>query len=455
MRVLVVDDEHICRVTTTRQLVDAGHEAGSARNGFDALDQLQKAPWDIVVTDMRMPNMGGLRLLSEIREHHASVDVVVMTAHGSVETAVEAMQLGAADYLTKPFTFRELDARLRKLEGVRGDRRDLARLRAAVREQPLDCGWVGNSVVMREVAERVRLFAPHDAPVLVTGETGTGKELVARALHHQGTRASNPFVPVSCGSIPRDLAESLLLGHERGAFTGATNQRRGFFEQANGGLLLLDDVDDLSMDIQMKLLRVLQEGRLTRVGATGEIPVDVRVVATTKVDLNESVKQGRFRADVFYRLRGLEINLPPLRERGGDILLLASHFLRLLAADAGEEAKRLTPEAGDFMSCYEWPGNVRELRRTIEAATILSQDNEIRSEHLPLHVHRDADAKERWFSLELDRCTHIPFLDVVHRFEDALIDWALQRGGGQQVRAAELLGLPRTTFQGKLTRRNH
>jgi DNA-binding NtrC family response regulator len=286
------------------------------------------------------------------------------------------------------------------------------------------------------------------------GETGTGKEVVARALHRHGPRASHPFVAVPCGAIPRELAESELFGHEKGSFTGAAKRRTGLFEQADGGTLLLDDVDDLPLDLQVKLLRVLQEGRFTRVGGTSEVVVDVRVVATTKVTLREAVAAGKFREDVYYRLRGLELRMPPLRERGDDALLLARFFLDQLAQRHGTEAMTLSAAAVSRLRRYCWPGNVRELRRTIEAAVVVCAGGEILPEHLPEDV-QDVQVVdgEGLFSLHLGACHDVPFQDVVHHFEDALIDWAMDQAAGQQGKAADLLGLPRTTLQSKLARR--
>jgi len=453
MRVMVVDDERISRVSTAQRLAEAGYEVESAESPFVAMEHLERGAWDVVITDLRMPTMDGLQFLAQLRQRWPGVDVIVMTAYGSVETAVEAMHGGAADYLTKPFPFRELDARLSKIAEVRAVRQELSRLRLAVSGGTAPGGLVGRSPGIRGVCDRIRLFAQHDAPVLVTGETGTGKELVARALHDGGTRRNGPFIPVSCGSIPRDLAESALLGHERGSFTGATGLRRGYFEQADRGTLLLDDVDDLSLETQVKLLRVLQEGRLFRVGGAAEIPVDVRVVATSKVDLEQAVAEGRFRSDIFYRLRGLEIRMPPLREREEDVLLLASHFLALHAAQKGADPLRLTPAVGELLVRYPWPGNVRELLRPIEAAVILCQGTEIRTEHLPDHIRRGATTVDALFTLHLGGRAQVSLQDALQQFEDALVEWAMRQAGGQQLKAAKLLGIPRTPLQSRLGRR--
>lgn len=370
-----------------------------------------------------------------------------MTAYGTVETAVEAMQLGAADYLTKPFQIKELDVRLRRLVAAKAARLELRHLREILHDVPAG-GLVGPSQAMREVRERIVLFADAAAPILVTGETGTGKELVARALHQSGPRHAHPFVAVACGAIPRDLAESQLFGHEKGSFTGATSKRQGCFEQASGGTLLLDDVDDLPLDLQVKLLRVLQEGCLVRVGGSEEIHVNVRVVATTKVDLTKAATGGLFREDLLYRLRGLEIHLPPLRHRGDDVLVLAQQFLRVLSADT-DASPGLTAEAAAFLRRHHWPGNVRELRRAMESATVLARSGDIAVQHLPSHLGADPQVL-RPYVLHLDDADVVKLSELVRQFEQDVMDWALQKAHGQQSGAARILGIPRTTLQSKL-----
>lgn len=449
LRVLVVDDERLSRQTSLRQLRDHGYHAAAVDNGFAALQEMEGTRWDVVLTDLRMPGMDGLDLLKQVQELQPGTDVILMTAYGTVEAAVDAMRAGAFDFLTKPFHFEELAHRLRRLIELRSYRREVEELRALVKRQDDSNEIVGRCPAMRLVADKIRSFAPHGAPVLVTGETGTGKELVARALHRESPRSAGPFVPVACGAIPTELAESELFGHERGAFTGAVAQRQGTLERAHGGTLLLDDVDDLPLLIQAKLLRALQEGTFTRVGGQREITVDVRLIATTKIDLGEAARGGHFRDDLYYRLRGLEIELPPLRERQDDILLLTHLFLRRYAG-AGAEPP-LTPEAARCLLRHAWPGNVRELERAIEAAVTLSGGGPIEPRHLPREAGCGEEAT-RLFSLHLEGREGIPFADAVRELEDELVAWAMEQAGGQQKRAAELLGLPRTTFQSKLSR---
>jgi len=453
LRVLVVDDERLSRETTTQQLREAGYETEAVENAFKALQQLEENRWDVVLTDLRMPTMDGLEFLKKVKKDSPDVEVILMTAYGTVETAVAAMREGAADFLTKPFSFHELEVRLRNLTRFQEIQRELNHLKAALDQSQAYGALVGRSVVMRKVFEQIELFAQNAAPALIVGESGTGKELVARALHEKSPRFHQSFVALACGAIPSELAESEIFGHEKGAFTGATQRRRGSFERAHGGTLLLDDVDDLPLDIQVKLLRVLQEGTLQRVGGEKEIGVDVRIIATTKGDLFQSVQEGRFREDIFYRLHGLEIKLPALRERGQDILLLAEHFLRVLAAEEDSARKSLTPEAADCLLRHAWPGNVRELRRVLESAVVVCRDSEILPRHLPEYL-REEKASLKPFALHLAGIEAVSFKDLVQQFEDEIIKWAMTEAGGEQQRAAQLLGLPRTTLQSKLTKRN-
>ncbi len=349
LRVLVVDDERLSRQTSVAMLTRAGFPSEAVENGYRALERLSAESWDVMLCDMRMPGMDGLELLRTVREQHPTVDVILMTAYATVETAVSAMQGGAVDYVTKPFRFTELEHRLHRLAVLRSYREEVQSLRRLLDDSSERCGILGDSAATRRVIELVGTYADQTAPVLITGETGTGKELVARALHRRGPRADAPFVPVACGAIPRELAESELFGHEKGSFTGASAQRSGAFERAHRGTLLLDDVDDLSLPIQVKLLRALQEGEVQRVGGDRELSVDVRVVATTKVDLAGATSAGKFRDDLMYRLRGLEIRLVPLRERTEDILPLANHFLALFASGQKREPPTISPQASETL----------------------------------------------------------------------------------------------------------
>lgn len=454
-RVLVLDDERLSRVTTAQQLQKLGYQSEAVDNPFAALNLLDEERWDAALTDLRMPGMTGIEFMLKAHEKHPDLNVIMMTAYGTVETAVQAMKAGAIDYLLKPFKIEELQIRLSRIQESANTRRELAQLHQRFGEDEWPFGLVGRAPGMRQVVERIRIFADHDAPILITGETGTGKEVVARGLHDASSRRDAAFIPISCGTIPEDLAESELFGHEKGSFTGAGNRRLGSFERADGGTLLLDDIDDLPLAIQVKLLRVLQEGTLSRVGGAEELHVDVRVIATSKVDLAGAVEQGDFRDDLFYRLRGLEIHLPSLKERGDDILLLADHFLRLIAfrEDPDTRPPAISIDLAQALRTYHWPGNARELRRAMESAYILSRGEEIKAEHLPgfLSTHQKDDGQEL-FGLHLEGMEEVPFHALMDRFEEQVLQWALTRSQGQQKRAAELLGIPRTTFQSRLAR---
>lgn len=451
LRVLVVDDERVIRATTGRQLEARGYAVATCGSAFEALEQLREDAWDVVITDMRMPRMSGIELLTRIRDEGIDSDVIVVTAFGSVASAVEAMNRGAADYLSKPFTIEELDARLEQIKSQRSLRRELVALRKRLDAAESSTTLVGKCQPMRLIRDRIRLFAPHDAPVLITGETGTGKAVVAGEIHRNSMRKDRPLVVVGCGSIVEGLAESALFGHARGAFTGATSARQGHFETAHRGTIVLDDIDDLPMSIQPKLLRLLQEGTFIRVGSSREIAVDVRVIATTKVSLKDAVAQSVFRSDLYYRLRGLEIELPALRERAGDVLLLAEHFLHQLRG-SGEARPRLSTDAARSLQAHDWPGNVRELRRTMESAAVLSGGHSIRPDHLPSEMSRlrSEDTASRPYDLRLDGCERLVMPDVLRSLESDLVSWALEKSGGTIAGAAELLGVPRTTLQSKV-----
>ncbi len=457
LKILVVDDDRVSRHSTSLQLNNNGELAQPVDGSVAALKLLQQEAWDVVLTDMRMPVMSGIEFLRRIKESDINVDVIVMTAFATVETAVEAMMAGAVDYLGKPFKFEELALRLAKIRELRETQDELRSMHEILEGMSGRNGLFGSSPGMDRVHERIEIFAEHDAPVLITGETGTGKELVARAIHAKSTRASGPFVPLACGAIPPELAESELFGHEKGAYTGAHGRATGIFERAHNGSVLLDDVDDLPLNMQVKLLRVLQEGTLVRVGGNEEIVVDTRIIATTKVDLDGRVADNRFRDDLYYRLRGLEIELPPLRERGDDALILSQHFLDRIARRDGTPTGTITPDAAQMVRSYAWPGNVRELRRTIESAYVLSRGEPITPEHFhsSVRTHRSVGAPRSPFKLDLDEYQSIDFQAVIEDFEQALIMWALAQSDGRQSGAAEILGLPRTTFQSKLGRKTN
>jgi len=383
IRILVADDERNLRELVTRELTRRGHEVLSVADGEAALERIAEGGWDVVVLDMKMPKREGIEVLRELAALPESPQVIVMTGFQEVSTAVEAMKLGAYDYLTKPAKIEELDVLVRKAAEKGQLLRDNVALRAhAPGSQPFS-GIITRSPRMQDVLRIIDRVAPTDSSVLVLGASGTGKELVARAIHERSPRAQRPFVPIHCGALPREVLESELFGHEKGAFTGAINAKPGLIELADGGTLLLDEIGEMEPDSQVKLLRALETGAFFRVGATRPRRVDVRIVAATNRDLGEAMKVGDFRQDLYYRINTITVQIPPLRDRRDDVALLARHFLE---ASTVYGARRLGADALACLEAYPWPGNVRELQHAIERAVILAKGEEIQPEDLPPEV---------------------------------------------------------------------
>jgi two-component system, NtrC family, response regulator AtoC len=436
MKVLIVDDDAGLRRSLSLILEDAGHEALLAPGGGDGLSVAAAASPEVILCDVRMPEMDGLEFLRRYRATGGDALVLVMTAYGSLDLAVEAMKAGAYDYLPKPFGAEELLLTLRKAEEREELRREVSRLRDEVRADARFGDIVARAPAMIRALEVAAKVARHDSPVLVTGETGTGKELVARLIHRESPRSGAPFVPVNCGAIPESLLESEFFGHVRGAFSGAHQDRAGLFESAGGGTLFLDEVGELPQTLQVKLLRALQEGEVRRVGSDRTLHVDVRIVAATNQDLEAACREGRFRQDLYYRLAVVPIHLPSLLGRKEEIpdlahLLLERHAKRLALPVPG-----IAPSAMALLLEYGWPGNVRELENVLERALVLCEGDEIGADALPEHVRvpgRTAGA--RVFGDDLSVKRHAAAL------ETELIRLALERTGGNRTRAAELLEL--------------
>ncbi|MBI4390789.1 MAG: sigma-54-dependent Fis family transcriptional regulator [candidate division NC10 bacterium] len=440
-RILVVDDEAPQRELLAGFLAKQGYEVVPVASGNEALARLQRETFDLILTDHRMPQMSGLDLLKAAREVNPELPVVVMTAYGSVEQAVAAMKAGAYDYLGKPI---DLDDLLHRIGKVRERQQLLAEVRALrqdLRGRYRLEGIIAESGAMQEVLGVVRRVAPSTATVLIQGESGTGKELVARALHAQSPRASGPFVAVNCAALPETLLESELFGHEKGAFTGASERRLGRFEAAEGGSIFLDEIGDLSPGLQVKLLRVLQERRVERVGANRPIPVDVRVIAATKVDLERAIREQRFREDLYYRLNVVTVTLPPLRRRREDLPPLLDHFLKRFAQANAKDIRGFTREARDALMKYDYPGNVRELENIVERAVLLSRGEVIGLADLPLAVQEGAGAAGA-------PPASLPAL--LEQVEREKILEALRDAGGIQTRAAERLGISERALRYKL-----
>jgi len=436
-RVLLAEDDRELRALLLEVLEEAGYDVEAVASGTDAVACALRRPPDLVVTDLMLPGLGGREVLRQVRERHPGVNVIVITAFGSIESAIELVKDGAFDYLTKPFSNDEL------LLGVQRALEESRLRREAVapgRTVALPQGFVGTSGAMRALLEMIAKVARSPLPVLITGETGTGKELVARAVH--STSGRGPFVAVNCAALPEHLLESELFGHERGAFTGADRARPGLFEAADGGTLFLDEVGDLPPPLQPKLLRALEEGEIRRVGATRSTMVDVRVVAATNRDLDEEVGGGRFREDLYWRLNGLGLHVPPLRERSSDIPVLVDHFLDRTAAQPGHRV-RFTSETMALLVAYPWPGNVRELRSVVERAATLSDARQLAPDSLPDRVRKGGMIRA---TIAEAAVRHLSLREV----ERAYLLEILRMTGGNKSRAAEILGLDRKTLYRKL-----
>ena len=441
-RVLVVDDERRQRDILQMILEAEGYETTAAGNGRQALQVAEGAGFDVVLTDLKMPDLNGIELLSEILKLQPPPLVILMTAHGTIDSAVDAMRKGAFDYLTKPLEKDELLLVLRRAM----ERAHLVRENRMLHEQLRDRFRLDNIVgahgSMQDVFRIVHKVAASTSTVLIYGESGTGKELVARALHHESDRRGRPFYAVNVAALPESILEAELFGHEKGAFTGAEMRKIGLFEQASGSTLFLDEVGDLKRDLQVKLLRALQEREIMRVGGTERIRMDVRIVAATNQDLERAVREGRFREDLYYRLNVIPIVLPPLRERRTDIPLLVDHFL---AKYGGSRRRGAGEDALKTLMAYDWPGNVRELESVIERALLLGEGDLIVPADLPASVRSGAGAARRATDIEIPD-TGID-LEAVER---SLILKALDKAGGNVTRAARLLGLSRRTLQYRL-----
>jgi two-component system NtrC family response regulator len=417
-------------------LAEAGYAVHTAAGGEEGLRLFEKGSFDAVITDITMPGMSGMEVLKNVRRSDVHLPVIIITAYGTIESAVEAMKQGAFDYITKPFNRDELRLTLEKALRMRGLERENVELRAQIRDKYSFDGIIGTSDKIRDVLDTAGRVATSDATVLITGESGTGKELLAKGIHYNSRRAEGPFVAVNCAAIPENLIESELFGHVKGAFTGAVRDKEGKFELADGGTLLLDEIAELRTDLQAKILRALQEREADRVGGSRPIPVNVRVLAATNRDIERSVKEGAFREDLYYRLSVITLRMPPLRERRDDIPLLVDYFLRKYqAADIAVD-----PGALAALTAYGWPGNVRELENVIERATVLRRGNLITLAELPDKFRKTAMGVD-------DIILNLPDDGIsLEELEKNLIIKALERHKGNQTRAAEYLRITRPTL---------
>ncbi|HEY9444057.1 MAG TPA: sigma-54 dependent transcriptional regulator [Gemmatimonadales bacterium] len=444
--VLVVDDESGILDTLRILLRNEGFEVTTAQGGKAGLEQIRSGAHDIILSDVRMPQVSGLDILNSAREQDPMTPVILMTAQASLQSAIGAVNQGAFYYIQKPFSNDELVAILRRACEFRAVRVENKQLKQEIRRRDRTTVTrpIGKSKRFLEVLKLAEHVSPTESTVLIQGESGTGKEVVARYIHNLSNRVDGPFLSINCGALPENLLESELFGHVKGSFTGAVRDKQGLFAAARGGSFFLDEVGEMPPSLQVKLLRVLQEREAIPVGATEPIPVDVRIIAATNRDLEEEIRRGNFRSDLFYRLNVIAINLPPLRERRDDLLLLIESFLQSLAQESGAEAKALSSEALDAVMVYEWPGNVRELENALEHAVVLSRGNVIDAASLPERI-----TKRRKEPLVAERSYRNPTLEVIER---AYIMWVLQAEGGNKTRAAEVLGIDPSTLYRKLSR---
>jgi DNA-binding NtrC family response regulator len=428
-QILIVDDDALMCKSLCAAIRRKGYEVDSANSGFEALEKLSACKFAIVITDIKMPEMNGLELLNKIKERSPDAAVVMITAYGSIETAIEAMKQGAFDYILKPFPTVKIIEIIEKISGENSNenRADFPDI-------------ITSDSKMLEILDMVDTVGKSDATVLISGESGTGKELIARAIHNHSKRKSEAFVAINCAAMPQDLLESELFGHEKGSFTGAIARKSGKFELADGGTLLLDEVSELPMSLQAKLLRALQEREIDRIGGREPVKLDVRIISTTNEELENRVKEGKFREDLFYRLCVIPIELPPLRERRGDIALLAKYFFREFCRQNKKSITNISQSAVDKLSQQQWPGNVRQLRNVMERAIILCKDRILMPHHLfPEDIEEDASPQ---ISLEVGAS--------LYEAEKQLILKTLQEVGGNKSKAAKILGLTAKTIRNKL-----
>jgi len=445
--VLVIDDEDVMQDVLLQLLTAEGFEVAVAPDGENGLERLGETCFDLVLLDMMLPGMPGLDVLERIRRTDPELAVIMITAYATVETAIEAMKRGASDYLVKPFRNDELLLIARRAIAASQMRAENQALRRELREKYGFDQIIGRSPAMQSVFELIRQAAPSRSTILIEGESGTGKELVARAVHHASPRADGPFVVVNCGNLPEELQESTLFGHVKGAFAGAAAARKGLFEEAEGGTVLLDEISSLDAGVQLKLLRVLAEREIERLGSNKTIKVDVRIVAATHSDLRAAVEVGSLREDLYYRLKVITIALPPLRDRDGDVPLLATQFMQTYATENDKKVRSFAPETLALLQRHDWPGNVRELENVIQKAVVLCRGETIG----PELVEEDLQPARSATSIR-PRVGDVPYKTLVDDFERQVIVDALSQCDGVQKRAAEILGLKPTTLNEKIKR---
>ena len=443
--ILVIDDEPNLRHMLTAVLEKVGYTVSSAADGVEALSLTETKPFDVILCDLRMPRMDGLAFLKHAATKGLDTAIIVMSAYGTIDTAVEAMKLGAADYISKPFKPDEILLKLTQIEERNRLRQENIRLRDAVQQTFSFQNIVAKSQSMRKIFDTIQKIADYKTTVLITGESGTGKELIARAIHYNGARKHKPIVAVNCGGLPENLLESELFGHVKGAFTDAARDKKGLFQEASGGTLFLDEIAELPLSLQVKLLRVVQDEMVRPVGSTQSVKVDVRIISATAQDLAEAVKQGTFRDDLFYRINVLSIQVPPLRNRKEDIPLLVNHFTEKFKKRLNKEIKGVRPEALQALLDYPWPGSVRELENVIERTMVLTERIEIHLNELPEEI-RSSPAATR----DLWPTNSISLKANTMALEKKLIQRALKETNNNRTHAAKLLEISHPTLLSKM-----
>ncbi|MEN6624830.1 MAG: sigma-54 dependent transcriptional regulator [Candidatus Sumerlaeia bacterium] len=453
-KILIVDDEWTIRDVLATILTTEGYQVVMAEDGAEAIRKIDEDLFDLVITDLKMPNVDGMEVLRHLSKQNVHTLGIVATGYGSIESAVEALRLGAFDYITKPFHLDEIKIlvhKARQFQSLQAENQNLKReLKRTSRVENI----VGQSPSMLQLDQLIRTVADSDSTILVLGESGTGKELVARAIHYNSDRSNQPLIPVNCGAIPEELLESELFGHVKGAFTGATMNRIGRFQMADGGTIFLDEIGDMSPKLQVKLLRVLQEQTFEPVGSTQTVKVNVRIITATNRNLEKDVAEGRFREDLFYRLNVIPLNIPPLRDRLDDLPLLVDHFIKKFNKAKGRKLTKFTDEAMRLLAAYPWPGNVRELENLVERMAILNGEGEIAPAQLPEKFTGLSPAAIPAAGAPAEIPDEgVDFNKLVDDFELGLISKALEKAGGIKNKAASLLNIKRTTLVEKMKKK--
>jgi DNA-binding NtrC family response regulator len=449
VKLMIVDDEPIKRVVMEEQLEDEGFIVDAYDNPLDADNALSSNSYDVILTDIRMPGLDGISFLKKIKNKNPSQAVIIMTAFGTVDTAIEAMKQGAYDYLQKPFSTEELILKLDHLMNYKNIVEENQALRKQLGHDKAETKLIGRSTAIKEILNKIHTLASVDSNVLIHGDSGTGKECVARLIHESSIRSKGPFVVVSCASLPSELIEAELFGHEPGAFTGASKQHIGRFELANNGTLFLDDVDDIPLGLQVKLLRIIQEQKFERIGGEVTISVNFRLIAASKKNLDSLIAEGKFREDLYFRLNIIPLYLPPLRHRRDDIPLLCEYFINRLADRLNRPNSQIDEDVMAKLIDYDWPGNVRELENIIERMLVLSKDSHIKIDLLPSEFFESSTPP---VTVRTDYLDQVDLQKTIANIEEQLVLWALTKADGNLAKAAVLLNIPRSSLQYKISK---